>query len=178
MRREWAQLLLVLLPILRPLRVFRSMRALRSLRALAVLGKVGDEIKAGLKRRGLDRVLGLLAVVVVASALLGWAAERREKGPIQDLGDALWWAISTATTVGYGDKYPVTVLGRVLAVLLMLLGVAVFGLVTASVAAEFVKSDEKKAAEATPADKMDEVLARLADIEAKVDDRPARKRSR
>jgi voltage-gated potassium channel len=56
------------------------------------------------------------------------------------IGDALWWAMTTITTVGYGDHYPVTVMGRCVAAGLMIGGVAVLGVVTASVASWMVQS--------------------------------------
>jgi len=53
---------------------------------------------------------------------------------ITTFGDALWWACTTVTTVGYGDRYPVTLEGRAVAVVLMIVGIGVVGAVTASVA--------------------------------------------
>jgi voltage-gated potassium channel len=58
---------------------------------------------------------------------------------IKNFGDGLWWAITTVTTVGYGDRYPTTTEGRFLAVLLMFVGISLVGVITASVAAWFVK---------------------------------------
>jgi voltage-gated potassium channel len=59
-------------------------------------------------------------------------------GNIRTFGDAAWWAITTVTTVGYGDRYPVTNEGRLIAVGLMLTGIAVLGVITASIASWFV----------------------------------------
>ena len=56
--------------------------------------------------------------------------------------DGLWWAVTTVTTVGYGDKFPTTSMGRVLAVGLMLVGISLMGVITASVAAWFVKMSQ------------------------------------
>ncbi len=58
---------------------------------------------------------------------------------IHNYGDALWWAIVTVTTVGYGDKYPVTAGGRGVAVVLMLVGIGLIGVLTATVASYFVE---------------------------------------
>ena len=58
---------------------------------------------------------------------------------IRTPGDALWWAMSTVTTVGYGDRYPTTGLGRVVAALLMLVGVALLGVVSAGIATTFIR---------------------------------------
>lgn len=67
---------------------------------------------------------------------------------ITTFGDALWWATTTVTTVGYGDRYPVTTPGRFIAVVLMLVGIAVVGTVTGSVAAWLVTNVKRE--EQTP----------------------------
>jgi voltage-gated potassium channel len=58
---------------------------------------------------------------------------------IKNFGDGLWWATTTVTTVGYGDRFPVTTEGRFLAALLMITGISLIGVITASVASWFVK---------------------------------------
>ena len=59
---------------------------------------------------------------------------------ITDFGDAIWWAITTMTTVGYGDRYPVTSVGRLVAFGLMIGGIALFGTVTATLASWLVET--------------------------------------
>src|SRR5687768_7580452 len=114
-RREWPDLLIVVLPFLRPLRVVRSARALRVLRLtrlVAVLGEVGQEARRLLVRHRLHYTLLVTLVVVVGSAALMLAVEDGSAGAIDGFDDALWWAITTVTTVGYGDTFPVTSAGR------------------------------------------------------------------
>ena len=65
-----------------------------------------------------------------------------EGSNIKSFGDGLWWAVTTVTTVGYGDRFPTTSVGRVLAVGLMLVGISLMGVITASVAAWFVKMSQ------------------------------------
>jgi voltage-gated potassium channel Kch len=69
--------------------------------------------------------------------------ERSVEGSnIKNFADGFWWAITTVTTVGYGDRYPTTTEGRLLAVMLMFMGISLVGVITASVAAWFVKMSQ------------------------------------
>ncbi|MCL3860358.1 ion channel [Actinotalea sp. K2] len=124
--------LTVLLPMLRPLRVLRVFAAGHSL-----LTRGGGLLRTG------QAVLVSAAVLVLIGALSILDAERGTPGSnITSFSDALWWAMTTVTTVGYGDQYPVSGMGRVVAAALMIVGISVLGVVTASVAAYFVTSDD------------------------------------
>jgi voltage-gated potassium channel len=87
-------------------------------------------------------------VAVMAVALGSIAVLDAEQGApdanITTFGDALWWACTTVTTVGYGDHFPVTTQGRFIAVALMIVGIAMVGAVTASVAAWMVSQVEQE----------------------------------
>ncbi|SEI93987.1 potassium channel family protein [Demequina mangrovi] len=118
--------------------------------------------------------------VVIAVLLLIWIgavaildAERGHDGAqIVNFGDALWWALVTMTTVGYGDFAPVTVEGRVVATVIMLIGVALIGVVTASVAAWFVSltqgQDDAREEEREEVTRT-QLLARIDELETKID---------
>jgi voltage-gated potassium channel len=80
---------------------------------------------------------------------------------VVSFGDALWWALTTTTTVGYGDIYPTTTEGRLIAVLLMLTGIGVIGMFTATIASFFMIEEEQG--------ELDDVRERLEQIEAKLD---------
>jgi voltage-gated potassium channel len=82
------------------------------------------------------RILAVFAsVVVIVSVIVVWRAEKDVSGAsIKSLWDALWWATVTLFTIGYGDKYPITPGGRVAAVFLMVVGIALFGWLTATLA--------------------------------------------
>ena len=117
---------IVALPLLRPLRL------LRLLVLIEVLQKaIGDAFRG---RIVVYTVSGVVLLIYTAS-LAVFDKERYLHGAtINSFGKALWWSITTVTTVGYGDVYPVTNTGRVIAVLLMIGGISLVGVVTAALA--------------------------------------------
>lgn len=132
-RRHWLDLIVVALPLLRPLRLLRLLTLLSVLHA-----------KAGSRLRGQVAVYaagGTLLMSVVAALAVLDAERRAPEGAanITGFGDAMWWAITTITTVGYGDRFPVTAAGRAVAVALMLCGIALLGVVTATLASWLVQ---------------------------------------
>lgn len=170
-RKEWPDLLIVVLPFLRPLRVVRSARALRLLR-LGRLASVLVEATQGarrlLVRHRLHYALLITIAVVVGAAALIFAVEEGHGGSIDSFGDALWWAVTTVTTVGYGDMFPVTPAGRGVAAALMVAGIALFGVLTANLAAFIIEEDEQ---EDPVAARLAEMIHRLDAIEARLPDR-------
>jgi voltage-gated potassium channel len=143
-------------------RSLRALRALRLLRTLAVAGMGMRLIRRLFGRRKFHYVGALAIAIVVLGALGVHAVEGGVNPAIGSYGDALWWAMVTATTVGYGDVSPVTTEGRLIAVGLMLVGIGVIGVFTATVAGYFVTEEEAP-------DRID-VQGRLDAIEAKLDE--------
>ncbi len=89
-------------------------------------------------------VVGSVVGLLMFGSLAVLSVERDSPdGNIKTLGDAVWWSFTTMTTVGYGDHAPTTGLGRILAVGLMLSGIALLGVVTANIAAWFIARFEK-----------------------------------
>ena len=129
----------VLFPFLRPLRLMRVI----SFGGLAIQ-------KIAIGRQFAITIKVLIASIFIAyiSAVQITISERAVEGSnIKNFGDGIWWAITTVTTVGYGDRYPTTTEGKLLAVALMFMGISLVGVITASVAAWFVKmgqEDSKK----------------------------------
>lgn len=134
-------LLVVALPILRPLRVVMVITLLNR-RFIHTL-----EHRVALFACGATMLVGLSASLAVLDA------ERDARdATITTFQDAAWWALTTITTVGYGDRYPVTTEGRLVAAALMVGGIALLGVVTGLVASWFVrmlKGTEQAVAERT-----------------------------
>ena len=125
-RHHWYDVGLIALPVLRPLRL---------LRLLALARMLNRSVARSLVGRVTTYVLGTAVMAVGLGAVAVLDAERDSPhANIETFGDALWWSTTTVTTVGYGDRYPVTTEGRFLAVALMLVGIATVGAVTASIA--------------------------------------------
>ncbi|CAA9386845.1 MAG: Potassium voltage-gated channel subfamily KQT; possible potassium channel, VIC family [uncultured Quadrisphaera sp.] len=141
-RGNLLDLAIIVLPVLRPLRL------LRLFTLLSLLNRY-----AGMSLRGRVAVYvgGSTLLVLLLGALAVLDAERgAEDTSITSFGDALWWSVTTVTSVGYGDTYPVTTAGRFVGVALMLTGIGLIGVVTASVATWLVQqvSDADEEAEA------------------------------
>jgi voltage-gated potassium channel len=162
LRRNWFDVMIVVLPFLRPLRVLRSVRAIRLLRAGPFLIRVTANSRELLRHRGLQWVLLLGLAIIFTCATIVWGLERNQGGTIGDYGDALWWAFATVTTVGYGDTTPVTTEGRAVAVFLMLVGISFFGWITANIAAFLVEFGGGEQEEEIT---LRDVMARLERIE-------------
>ena len=166
-------LLILLLPMFRPL---------RALRVITVISVLNRQLRDDARGRIAVYVGATVALVGFVAALAVLEAERNApEASITTFGEAVWWAITTISTVGYGDRYPVTVEGRIVAATLMLAGIALLGVVTASIATWFVENlrlaqnevseevDEVEAdVEATRA-QLAEVLAELRTVSARLD---------
>lgn len=124
------ELLLVILPFFRPLRALRLLVIFERL----FQGYINRfTIRLSLYVGGSATIILLLGAAAIYDAEAGLSTAK-----ITTPEEAVWWAFVTVTTVGYGDYYPVTTIGRLIAVALMLTGIAVVGTVTASVAAYIV----------------------------------------
>lgn len=177
-RRLWfvarhpIDLLIVLAPF------FRFLRLLRLLSAVATLGRV---MRDDLRGRVGTYLIATVSLLSFVAALGVYEAERdAPEASITTFGDALWWVLTTITTVGYGDRYPVTVEGRLVAAGLMIAGIAVLGTVTAAIATWFLEqvgardaSEAVSTAVETRAESaagVEEILSELRSLRARLDE--------
>jgi voltage-gated potassium channel len=159
MKWGWIDLLSSI-PLLQTARVGRAariLRVMRVLRAVRSLRRIGTFLLRQRAEAALSAAVLLSVLLVTFASILILDLEAGRKGAnIQTPADALWWAVTTITTVGYGDHYPVTPQGRIVAGLLMTVGVGFFGIFTGLVASWFM---------APTREKQDE----LADLRARLD---------
>jgi voltage-gated potassium channel len=107
---------------------------------LADLAKRGSLLWADIEHSNLVGIFGAFAAAVLLSALIVWLIERGEaEGMFQSLFDGIWWSVVTLATVGYGDKYPVTVWGRIAGIATILSGIVITSLISGTVASIFVE---------------------------------------
>lgn len=123
---------------LRLIRLLRILRAFRSARAL--INHIFRTRAQGAFTTAL--IIAILMLLFTSLAIL--QVEAGEDSNIRSAEDALWWAFTTITTVGYGDKFPVTTEGRIIAAFLMSTGVGLFGVFTAYIASLFVEHKNDK----------------------------------
>jgi voltage-gated potassium channel Kch len=143
---------------------------------MTILVREGElRLEAILKHHSLFRVLiAVLGTIFVGSWLVLLFEEKAKGSNIHDYPDALWWAIVTVTTVGYGDRFPVTEGGRIVAVVLMLVGIGLIGTLTATVASVFIKehTDANKAelqrSHADLGQQLSIISDRLGDVERRL----------
>lgn len=142
--RHWYDVALILLPMIRPLRLLRLVAVFR------ILDRSAADSLAG---KSLVYVGGAASLATGLASVAMLDAERDAPGAnIRTFGDALWWATSTVSSVGYGDRFPVTAEGRVIAFALMLVGIGLVGTVTASVAAWMLERPRRGGHQVTDAD--------------------------
>jgi voltage-gated potassium channel len=152
LKSSWLTAIALLVPALRLFRAFAVLRAARGLRGLRLVRIVGtanrsmNALKATLERRGFVYVVGLtLAVIFLGAAgMLNFENAREIEGGFTSYGHALWWTGMLVASIGT-ENWPVTTEGRLLAMLLAIYGLAVFGYIAATFASFFIGRDAEEA---------------------------------
>jgi voltage-gated potassium channel len=146
LRRHWPSVLFLILPVLRVLRVARAIRAVRVLPAARVVGSSYRAVGTakGLLTGRLQFLAAATVVTVFGGGQFIFVVERGREGAMTSLGDALWWAanLSIASNIVYE---PVTLVGRLLAILLSAYAIVVFASLAAALGAFFVESRQERA---------------------------------
>lgn len=151
LRRNWLTVLALALPALRvfrAMRFIRAARALRGARLVRIVGTANRSMKAlrtTLRRRQFGYVAGLTMLIISlgAAGMVSFEPAGEVKGGFASYGHALWWTAMLVTSIG-SDFWPLTTEGRILALLLSVYGLAVFGYITASFASFFVGRDAEE----------------------------------
>ena len=144
---------------------------LRAIRALAAVTVLSRRNRGSRSQQVTTSVVTLAFATWFVAGLAVTEAERQVDGAnIQGVGDGWWWAITTMATVGYGDTYPVSPQGRIVGTALMIMGVALLGTITASIASNFNSTDaEDSSNETTSASEVDDLKKRIAELEGKLE---------
>ncbi|MFC9790709.1 potassium channel family protein [Rhodococcus sp. NPDC127528] len=158
--RHLVDLAVVALPLLRPLRMLRLLILVTALQKA-----LGSAIRG---RVVVYTVTCAVLFIYVASLAMLETERGHPDAVITSFGESLWWSITTVTTVGYGDYAPVTTSGRIIAVLLMIGGISLIGVVTATVASWIVQrvaeeEDGNRAATAKQIDSLHSEIVELRD---------------
>jgi voltage-gated potassium channel len=158
MKGHWIDVV-ALAPPIRGARVLRLLRLLRLVRAFSGMYRAGLHIQGLARHRGFAWLLfAWLGVMALCSAWL-YIAEHGINKAVDSPFDALWWGVVTLTTVGYGDVSPVTTEGRIAAMVLMLLGIGLFGAITATITSYLMSSDSHHGRETTLVDELERLSA-------------------
>ncbi len=151
LKRNWFDLALIVLlasPALRVLMLFRFGLLIRLLRLTLLFRLLTKRLKRLLilSSDSLPTALSLLLFVVFVFGVSAYCVEYPTNAAFGSYADGLWWAFVTLTSVGYGDVYPMTGIGRVVGVLTMLLGMLVYSLVIANMSAWLAKQEQQRSA--------------------------------
>lgn len=145
-------------------RVFRVFRILRLLRAVRSLRLIFEILFRSRTKSGMASVFMITFLMLSLSSVGILLVENADDSNIRTAEDAAWWSLTTITTVGYGDRYPVTLPGRLIAGALMITGVGLFGTLSGVVASYFLGDKPKEEPEKKPVTNED-LLARLDALE-------------
>ena len=158
LKAHWLEMGVVLVTVpffgqlLSSMRFLRLARLLRFTRATMIVGRA-IRAERSISSGATLRLLALLTTFIVVVA--GAAQATFDAGEFHSIWDGVWWATVTVTTVGYGDLYPKTVGGRLIGIIVMLVGIGFLSVLTATIASHFVRTERPD----------DEIIERLDRIE-------------
>ncbi|QEQ96320.1 potassium channel family protein [Neptunomonas concharum] len=164
LKHNWMNILIILagLPVIWGMQIFYAgvLRTLRLLIMVGILLRISTDVRTVLARHNLGMTLFICFLIMLFSGFLISGIDPAFKTPV----DGIWWAWVTVTTVGYGDLVPVTTAGRLFGALLILMGIGLFSMLTASFSVFFIEQDEKDMLE-----KENQNIDRIAKIESQLE---------
>ncbi|MFT9412287.1 ion channel [Liquorilactobacillus hordei] len=147
--------------IARLVRIARLAKIFRLVRLLGLTGKLQKNAQKFLKTNGLIYLMLICLAILCISSVMYSLAEN------VSLSESFWWAIATATTVGYGDISPHTAIGKFAAILLMFVGIGFIGMLTSSITAYFAGQEDRK--EDKILEKLDQLEKENIELKEKID---------
>ncbi len=174
LKARWIDLLasLPLLLIARPLRIFRLLRVLRLLRGIALFRRAVRPWEAAIDMTILKTAAIAATVVILVASLLVRDLERNNPD-LNTFGEALWWSVVTSTTVGYGDRVPLTPAGQFVAVILMILGIGLFGTLAATLTSAITAGRPKDVSNEVILAEITRLREQIERLETRLDREPA-----
>jgi voltage-gated potassium channel len=130
-----------MLDVFRAGRAIRVIRIFRTLRALRSTNNILNHFLRNRKGTSFASIITISFLLLIFGSIAMLQFETSAEANIKTPVDALWWAYTTITTVGYGDKFPVSIEGKIVAAILMTMGVGLFGTFTGFIASLFVEPD-------------------------------------
>jgi voltage-gated potassium channel len=161
LRGHWIDAL-ALAPPVRALRVLRLLRLLRLVRAFAGVYRASMHAERLARHRGFAWLIVCWLTIMAICSIALYAAEHGINKAIDSPFDALWWGVVTLSTVGYGDVYPITPEGRIAAMVLMILGIALFSAITATIASYLISTGGQQ--DMSKAGRLVDEMERLASL--------------
>ncbi len=176
MKRHWVDFV-ASIPMIEPLRFARLFHILRVVLVLRSSHSVAKQLLTNRKETTIASILLLLVILLtLGSSIMLFIEGHSPQANIKTGGDALWWALVTISTVGYGDHYPVTDAGRILASGLILCGVGLFGMISGLITSmitsptqqQAMKAEQKEQQMIATLEQQQAILARLEKLERRM----------